>query len=138
MSLRLRALARPSSILSTGPLTTNTRTTAGAIAATASRARFLSATPSPRGGGHDSHYDAPAGWLFGVKPGEKYEKEGWENVTYYAFLPLMVGFVGVYAFKPDTRYVLLCEEWVGGERGGGIGGKEEETGRGWGGSDELR
>lgn len=42
-------------------------------------------------------------------------------MTYYAFLPLMVGFVGVYAFKPDTRYVLLCEEWVRGERGGGIG-----------------
>ncbi|KAF1362664.1 hypothetical protein EJ07DRAFT_56991, partial [Lizonia empirigonia] len=64
--------------------------------------RFLSGTPTRSGGGHDSHYDPPAGWLFGVKPGEKYEKEGWENVTYYAFLPLMVGFVGVYAFKPDT------------------------------------
>ena len=56
-----------------------------------------------RGGGGDHHYDAPSGWLFGVKPGEKYEKEGWENVTFYVFIPMMVLFVGVYAFKPDTR-----------------------------------
>jgi hypothetical protein len=58
-----------------------------------------------RGGGHESHYDSPQGWLWGVKPGEEYKKEGWENATFYVFVPMMVLFVGVYAFKPDTRYV---------------------------------
>lgn len=52
---------------------------------------------------HDSHFDPPSGWLFGVKPGEKYEKEGWENLYYYGFCgSLLVGVVG-YAYKPDTR-----------------------------------
>lgn len=45
--------------------------------------------------------------MFGVKPGEEYKKEGWENATFYAFIPMMVLFVVVYAFKPDTRYVHL-------------------------------
>jgi hypothetical protein len=51
---------------------------------------------------HESHYDPPTGWLWGVKPGEKYEKEGWENVMYWGFGgSMLVGVVG-YAFKPDT------------------------------------
>ncbi|KAF9694506.1 hypothetical protein EKO04_007247 [Ascochyta lentis] len=65
--------------------------------------RSFSQTLTKRGGGgHESHYDPPTGWLFGVKPGEEYKKEGWENATFYAFIPIMVLFVGVYAFKPDT------------------------------------
>lgn len=53
---------------------------------------------------HEDHYDAPTGWLFGVKPGEKYEKEGWENVWFYGFYgTIAFGIVG-YWFKPDTRY----------------------------------
>ncbi|KAJ4379620.1 hypothetical protein N0V86_004801 [Didymella sp. IMI 355093] len=64
------------------------------------RASF--STTSVRRGGDSHHYDAPSGWLFGVKPGEEYKKEGWENATFYVFIPMMVLFVGVYAFKPDT------------------------------------
>ena len=52
---------------------------------------------------HEDHYDPPGGWLWGVKPGEKYENEGWENVWYYGFIgSLAFGVVG-YCYKPDTR-----------------------------------
>ena len=55
---------------------------------------------------HEEHYDPPSGYLWGVKPGEKYENEGWENVWFYGFFgSLAFGVVG-YAYKPDTRYVL--------------------------------
>ncbi|KAF2161718.1 hypothetical protein M409DRAFT_27776 [Zasmidium cellare ATCC 36951] len=51
---------------------------------------------------HEDHYDPPGGWLFGVKPGEKYENEGWENVWFYGFFgSLLFGVVG-YCYKPDT------------------------------------
>lgn len=52
--------------------------------------------------GHEDHYDAPTGWLWGVRPGEKYEKEGWENVMYWGFGGSMALAVVGYAFKPDT------------------------------------
>jgi hypothetical protein len=100
----LRALARPSTRLS---LTPSLR---------ASTARAFSQTTA-RKGGDSHHYDAPSGWLFGVKPGEEYKKEGWENATFYVMIPLMVLFVGAYAFKPDTRYVEIRAErvWSGTE-----------------------
>ena len=51
---------------------------------------------------HEDHFDPPSGWLWGIKPGEKPEKEGWENVFIYGFFgSLIFGAVG-YAFKPDT------------------------------------
>ncbi|KAI6250243.1 hypothetical protein HI914_02148 [Erysiphe necator] len=51
---------------------------------------------------HESHYDPPGGWLFGVKPGEKRKKEDWEDIWVYGFFgSLAFGVVG-YAFKPDT------------------------------------
>lgn len=57
--------------------------------------------------GHEEHYDAPGGWLWGIKPGEKPEKEGWENIWIYGFFGSMgLGVVG-YAFKPDTSYVFF-------------------------------
>lgn len=74
-------------------------------AARAQRQRTLSNTTALRAGdhAHEDHYDAPGGWLFGVKPGEKYENEGWENVWYYGFCgSLVFGLVG-YCYKPDTR-----------------------------------
>ncbi|ESZ93992.1 hypothetical protein SBOR_5633 [Sclerotinia borealis F-4128] len=37
--------------------------------------RNLSLTAA-RKSDHGDHYDPPSGWLFGVKPGEKVEKEG--------------------------------------------------------------
>jgi hypothetical protein len=66
---------------------------------------FFSTTHAARSGGHESHYDPPTGWLFGVKPGEKYEKEGWEGPIYWGLCGSMAFGVVAYAFKPDTRYV---------------------------------
>jgi hypothetical protein len=82
-----------------------------------SGARAFSQSKPVLGGGGESHYDAPGGWLFGVKPGEKYEKEGWENVTYYGFVGSIIFGVVAYAFKPDTRYVEIVS--VGGDGWGG-------------------
>lgn len=80
--------------------------------------RALSTTP-PRASdhAHGDHYDAPGGWLFGVKPGEKYEKEGWENIWYWGFFGTCAFGVVGYWYKPDTRCVfpslLVVEEGVG-------------------------
>jgi hypothetical protein len=89
-----------------------------------SGARAFSQSKPVLGGGGESHYDAPGGWLFGVKPGEKYEKEGWENVTYYGFVGSIIFGVVAYAFKPDTRYVEIVTvggRWLGWWDGGGSG-----------------
>ncbi|CCU81599.1 hypothetical protein BGHDH14_bgh04433 [Blumeria hordei DH14] len=51
---------------------------------------------------HESQYDPPSGWLFGVKPGEKRKKEDWEDIWVYGFFgSLAFGVIG-YAFQPDT------------------------------------
>jgi hypothetical protein len=65
--------------------------------------RTLSTTASRQADhAHEDHYDPPSGWLFGVKPGEKYQKEGWETVWVWGFFGSL-GLAGVaYAFKPDT------------------------------------
>ena len=55
-------------------------------------------------------YDPPTGWLFGVKPGEQYEKEGWEGPMFWGFGGACAFGVIAYAFKPDTRYVFLTSE----------------------------
>ncbi|CAI7644968.1 unnamed protein product [Penicillium manginii] len=55
-----------------------------------------------RGGDHGSHYDPPTGWLFGVRPGQKYEKEGWEGIWYYGFIGSFLVAGVAYVFKPDT------------------------------------
>jgi hypothetical protein len=59
------------------------------------------------GGNHGTQYDPPSGWLFGVKPGEKYEKEGWETLWYWGFYGSFALATIAYAFKPDTRYVIV-------------------------------
>ena len=51
---------------------------------------------------HEDHYDPPTGWLFGVKPGEKYQKEGWETVWVWGFFGSLGLAAVAYAFKPDT------------------------------------
>jgi hypothetical protein len=51
---------------------------------------------------HGSHYDPPTGWLWGIPPGQKYEKEGWENAVYYGLCGSLVLAAVGYAFKPDT------------------------------------
>ncbi|KAF2734941.1 hypothetical protein EJ04DRAFT_512100 [Polyplosphaeria fusca] len=68
-------------------------------------ARPLSQSRQLRAGdshGHESQYDPPTGWLFGVKPGEKYEKEGWEGLWYWGFYGSIALATVAYAFKPDT------------------------------------
>lgn len=66
--------------------------------------RTFATTPARRGGGHGHgpEFDPPTGWLFGVRPGEKAEKEGWEGLAYYGFCGSLVAFGIAYAFKPDT------------------------------------
>ncbi|KAL2353953.1 ESSS subunit of NADH:ubiquinone oxidoreductase-domain-containing protein [Cryomyces antarcticus] len=66
--------------------------------------RPLSSTPITRSaeGSHEEHYDPPAGWLWGIKPGEKYEKEGWEGIWIYGFFGSLALGVVAYCYKPDT------------------------------------
>lgn len=63
--------------------------------------RSFSATPRPAAS-HGPQYDPPTGWLFGLKPGEKYQKEGWENPFFYGFCGSLVIAGVAYGFKPDT------------------------------------
>ncbi|KAB8079131.1 ESSS subunit of NADH:ubiquinone oxidoreductase-domain-containing protein [Aspergillus leporis] len=58
-----------------------------------------------RAADHGDHYDPPTGWLFGIKPGQKYVKEGWENIWYYGFIGSLLVAGVAYVFKPDTSYV---------------------------------
>lgn len=51
---------------------------------------------------HESHYDPPGGWLFGVPPGEKYKEEGWERIWVWGFWGSLGVAVVAYAYKPDT------------------------------------
>lgn len=53
-------------------------------------------------GAHEGHYDPPGGWLWGVDPSKKQEKEGWENIFIYGFFGSLAVGVVAYAFKPDT------------------------------------
>ncbi|KAF4124372.1 NADH ubiquinone oxidoreductase [Geosmithia morbida] len=66
----------------------------------AASARNLSTTTRRQGGG-GSHFDPPTGWLWGVKPGEKAEAEGWEWPM-YIFCGSLVATGVALAFKPDT------------------------------------
>lgn len=56
----------------------------------------------PRRSSSGTHYDPPTGNLFGVPPGGKYEKEGWEGWYYYGFCGGVALLVVAYTFKPDT------------------------------------
>lgn len=56
------------------------------------------------GGGHDDHFDPPGGWLWGERPGEKYEKEGWEGLA-WVFVGCWVVAIAAYTMKEDTSYV---------------------------------
>ncbi|KAI1078881.1 ESSS subunit of NADH:ubiquinone oxidoreductase-domain-containing protein [Whalleya microplaca] len=68
---------------------------------TSTSARSFSAT-SRTASSHGPDYDPPTGWLFGVKPGEKYQKEGWETPFYYGFCGSLALAAVAYGFKPDT------------------------------------
>lgn len=68
--------------------------------ATLPTVRSFSVTARRQGGG--SNFDPPSGWLWGVKPGEKYEREGWELPFYTLFCGGLAVAGVVLAFKPDT------------------------------------
>ncbi|GAM86098.1 hypothetical protein ANO11243_041080 [Dothideomycetidae sp. 11243] len=69
----------------------------------AATVRPLSTTPRLRSASsHEDHYDPPGGWLWGQRPGEKYEKEGWEGLWTYGFFGTMAFLVIGYCYKPDT------------------------------------
>lgn len=83
---------------------TAARATRAIKTASPSAVRAFSSTKVTKGAaaGHEDHYDSPSGWLWGVKPGEKAEEEGWEKLMYWGFGgSMLLGVVG-YAFKPDT------------------------------------
>ncbi|OAA62626.1 NADH:ubiquinone oxidoreductase subunit [Niveomyces insectorum RCEF 264] len=68
---------------------------------TAARRTFSSTVRRPASG-HGSQYDPPSGWLFGVKPGEKYKDEGWEKPFFWGFCGSLILFACIVPFKPDT------------------------------------
>ncbi|KAH8884706.1 hypothetical protein GQ53DRAFT_752003 [Thozetella sp. PMI_491] len=95
----MSALLRPNTcVRAARAVTTTTRTTA---VPTTAVARTFSTTPR-RLGGDKLEYEPPTGWLFGVKPGEKYQREGWELPFYWLFCGGLAVFSVAYAFKPDT------------------------------------
>ena len=71
--------------------------------------RSISSSRSLRSasGSHEDHYDPPSGWLWGVPPGQKYQKEGWENIWFWGFCGSLGLGVIAYAYKPDTRYARI-------------------------------
>lgn len=52
--------------------------------------------------GHESHYDEPGGWLWGIRPGEKYEYEGWEYIMWYGFTGSWIVAIIAVVNKEDT------------------------------------
>ena len=95
---------RPPATRSLQPRRSNLCQTRPHLAAAGSSSTSLSSTTVAvrHSSSGDSHYDPPSGWLFGVPPGQKAPKEGWENVWVYGFFgSLLFGVVG-YAYKPDT------------------------------------
>ncbi|KAL3962555.1 hypothetical protein ACCO45_004078 [Purpureocillium lilacinum] len=65
--------------------------------------RTFSVSARRQGGGHgsESQFDPPTGWLWGIKPGEKAETEGWEWPMYLFCGSLLATGIAL-AFKPDT------------------------------------
>ncbi|EON61132.1 hypothetical protein W97_00343 [Coniosporium apollinis CBS 100218] len=80
---------------------TTSRTTFLA-ARTAPQSRALSTSQALRSASHGDHYDPPTGWLWGVPPGTKPEKEGWETIWVWGFFGSLGLGVVAYAYKPDT------------------------------------
>jgi hypothetical protein len=74
------------------------------------RQRAFSSTPKTTSASHDSHgedhheshYDEPGGWLWGIRPGEKYEYEGWEYLMFYGFTGSWIVAIILYVNREDT------------------------------------
>ena len=102
-----RVLAKSATSASSASAAT---TLSSSSSTTIARRAFTSSVRRQGGhGGHGSQYDPPTGWLFGVKPGEKYKPEGWEKPFFWGFCGSLIVFVCVLPFKPDTSYVEFRE-----------------------------
>lgn len=102
-------LARPSSTF-LRPSTTTTTLASTRLALTRPSIRTATTAHNEHRGddthghavGHDeSHFDPPSGWLWGIRPGEKYEKEGWEGLA-WVFVGSWVVAIALYTMKEDT------------------------------------
>jgi hypothetical protein len=101
---RLPHLARTSRSLSSllpRPSTSARRAGSLRLASTHSAAAAKPDDHGHGGHGHEDHYDPPGGWLWGLRPGEKYEKEGWEGLA-WVFVGSWVVAVAAYTMKEDT------------------------------------
>ncbi|KAK4158400.1 ESSS subunit of NADH:ubiquinone oxidoreductase-domain-containing protein [Chaetomidium leptoderma] len=96
-----RAAAATAAAAARSSSSTTITTTAAATALAPARFRYFSTTPRRAGGG-GMQYDPPTGWLWGVRPGEKYQNEGWEGPFFYGFWGSLIVFAVAYAWKPDT------------------------------------
>ncbi|ETI26695.1 hypothetical protein G647_10355 [Cladophialophora carrionii CBS 160.54] len=97
-------LARPASVLAR-PTPSSSRValarTSIRTAATAHNEHRGDDSHGHHASGHDDHFDAPSGWLWGIRPGEKYEKEGWEGLA-WVFVASWVVAIAAYTMKEDT------------------------------------
>jgi len=78
------------------------RRTTTAIAPVGRLAPFSTTRRIQAAAHEEDHYDAPGGWLWGLDPSKKHEKEGWENIFVWGFFGSLGLGVVAYAFKPDT------------------------------------
>ncbi|KAI4214501.1 MAG: hypothetical protein LQ351_002918 [Letrouitia transgressa] len=62
---------------------------------------FTSTAPHRSSDAH-TNYEPPSGWLWGVPPGEKREREGWEYLWIVGFFGSLGAAAVAYAYKPDT------------------------------------
>ena len=82
---------------------------------------FSTSSISHSGGGHSEgdSFNPPGGWLWGIPPGEKYQREGWERIWGWGMGGVCVVAVVGWVYKPDTRYVqeISLEYFICGEEG---------------------
>ncbi|KAJ2211294.1 hypothetical protein EV179_005604 [Coemansia sp. RSA 487] len=67
------------------------------------RASALANRRVVRGGHGEPEFNEPGGYLFGRRPGEKYEREGWEFIWYGGLGVSAVLIALGHWYKPDTR-----------------------------------
>jgi len=97
---RTQIISRPTTAIR--PVSTTPRFLAESTHATAPASSGDHASEhAEHGHGHESHYDPPGGWLWGERPGEKYEREGWE-IPFYVMCAGYVVAVIAYTMKEDT------------------------------------
>ena len=83
------------------PAIRHINTTPPLLATTAATKGDTASTHAEHDEHHESHYDPPGGWLWGLRPGEKAEREGWE-IPFYVMCAGYVVAVIAYSMKEDT------------------------------------